>query len=67
MLNATKENSAYQFKENFISYSYTGETMTTDDEDVLVTGTIPKDKIVVTYTLVKVDDEMKEQIDKIRK
>ena len=41
--------------------------MTTDDEDVLVTGTIPKDKIVVTYTLVKVDDEMKEQIDKIRK
>ena len=67
MLNATKENSAYQFKENFISYSYTGETMTTEDEDVLVTGTIPKDKIVVTYTLVKVDDEMKEQIDKIRK
>ena len=55
MLEATKKDSKYQFKENFISYSYTGETMVTEDEDVLVTGTRPKDKIVVTYTLVNLE------------
>lgn len=66
MIEATKKNPYYQFKENFISYSYTGETMVTEDEDVLVTGTIPKDKIVITYTLVEVDDDMKNQIDQIR-
>lgn len=49
----------YQFKENFISYSYTGETMTTEDGDVLVTGANAKDKIVITYTLVDLRKEEK--------
>lgn len=44
----------FQFKENFISYSYTGETMTTEDGDVLITGANSKDKIVITYTLVDI-------------
>lgn len=66
MIEATKVNSGYQFKENFVSYSYTGETMVTEDEDVLVTGTRPKDKIVITYTLVKVNEDLQKQIDKIR-
>lgn len=44
----------YQFKEKFISYSYTGETMETEDGDVLVTGADSKDKIVITYTLVDI-------------
>lgn len=47
----------FQFKENFISYSYTGETMTTEDDDVLVTGANSKDKIVITYTLVDLRKE----------
>lgn len=49
----------YQFKENFISYSYTGETMTTEDGDVLVTGANSKDKIVITYTLVDLRQDEK--------
>ncbi len=39
-----------QFEERFVSYSWSGQTMTTDDGDVLVTGNSPKDKIVITYT-----------------
>ncbi len=57
----------FQFKENFISYSYTGETMTTEDGDVLVTGANSKDKIVITYTLVDIrndNPEAKEEIEK---
>ena len=42
-----------QFKERFISYSYTGQTMTTEDGDELVTGEKSKDKIVIIYTLMK--------------
>lgn len=56
----------YQFKEKFISYSYTGETMTTDDGDVLVTGASAKDKIVITYTLVRLDAENNEKINAIK-
>lgn len=55
MINKTKSDTSLQFKENFVSYSYTGETMTTEDGDVLVTGNESKDKIVITYTLVKVE------------
>lgn len=40
-----------QFKEKFISYSWGGETMSTRDGDVLVTGSKPKDKIVIIYTM----------------
>lgn len=57
MIELTKNDSKYQFKENFVSYSYTGETMTTEDGDVFVTGNESKDKIVITYTLVKLKDE----------
>ncbi len=56
MINNTKENKNLQFKEHFVSYSYTGETMTTEDGDVLVTGNESKDKIVITYTLVEVKE-----------
>lgn len=41
-----------QFKERFINYSYTGQTMTTEDGDELVTGEKSKDKIVIIYTLI---------------
>ena len=40
-----------EFKEKFISYSWGGETMSTRDGDVLVTGSKPKDKIVIIYTM----------------
>lgn len=42
----------YQFKERFISYSYTGQTMVTDDGEELVTGEKSKDKIIIIYTLI---------------
>ena len=41
-----------QFKERFINYSYSGQTMTTEDGDTLVTGEKSKDKIVIIYTLI---------------
>jgi len=41
-----------QFKENFINYSYTGQTLETEDGDVLVTGASAKDKIVIIYTMI---------------
>lgn len=54
-------NDRSQFKETFISYSWDGETLTTDDGDTLVTGNAPKDKIVIIYTRIAnapvVDDE----------
>jgi len=56
----------YQFKENFVSYSYSGETMTTEDGDVLVTGASSKDKIVITYTLVKLDAESNTKVNESR-
>ena len=39
------------FKETFISYIWSGETLTTDDGDTLVTGNAPKDKIVIIYKI----------------
>lgn len=39
------------FKERFISYSFDGATMTTDEGDILVTGNKPQDKIVIIYTI----------------
>lgn len=42
-----------QFRERFINYSYSGETMETDEGDTLVTGAEAKDKIVIIYTMVK--------------
>lgn len=42
-----------KFKEQFVSYSYTGETFVTDEGDELVTGAQDKDKIIITYTLTK--------------
>lgn len=44
------EEQKIHFTEKFINYSYSGETMTTDDGDTLVTGTKDKDKIVIIYT-----------------
>ncbi len=41
------------FEENFISYSYKGETFTNDEGDILITGTQPEDKIVVIYKATK--------------
>ena len=40
-----------QFTERFINYSYTGQTMVTEDGDELITGEKSKDKIVIIYTL----------------
>ena len=45
-------NEKKQFKERFISYSYTGQTMVTDDGEELVTGEKSKDKIIIIYTLI---------------
>lgn len=45
-------NEGKQFKERFISYSYSGQTMITEDGDELVTGEKSKDKIVIIYTLI---------------
>ena len=45
-----------QFKERFICYSYTGQTMTTEGGDQLITGEKSKDKIVIIYTLINNDD-----------
>lgn len=67
MLELTKTNIEYQFKENFISYSYTGETWETEDGDELVTGASSKDKIVITYTLVNIEnDENKSKLELIK-
>lgn len=47
-----KNGKEQQFKERFISYSYTGQTMITEDGEELVTGEKSKDKIVIIYTLI---------------
>lgn len=39
----------FQLSEQFISYSYSGDTMETDEGDVLVTGASSKDKIIIVY------------------
>ncbi len=43
----------FQLSEQFISYSYSGDTMETDDGDVLVTGASSKDKIIIIYKFLK--------------
>ena len=47
------ENIKIQFKERFINYTWSGETITNDDGDILVTGDAPKDKIVIIYTMIE--------------
>ena len=37
------------YTEQFINYSYSGETITTDDGEVLVDGAIAKDKTIIIY------------------
>ena len=39
------------FKEEFINYSYTGQTIETEDGDSLVVGASAKDKTVIVYTM----------------
>ena len=41
-----------QFTERFISYSYSGQTMITEDGDRLTTGEKSKDKVIIIYTLI---------------
>ncbi len=40
------------FKEEFINYSYTGQTLETEDGDSLVVGANAKDKTIIIYTLI---------------
>lgn len=40
-----------KFKERFINYSYSGDTISTEDGDTLVTGASKKDKTVIVYTI----------------
>ena len=49
---ASEANKVY-FKEEFIRYTYTGDTMVNDEGEILVEGAAPKDKIVITYTATK--------------
>ena len=48
---AKKNNINVKFIENFISYSYSGDTFVTNDGDELVSSAA-KDKIVIIYTMV---------------
>jgi len=41
----------FYFTEKFVSYTYTGESIETEEGDTLVTGMKPKDKIVIIYTI----------------
>lgn len=47
------ENEKIYFQEKFIRYTYTGETITNDDGEILVEGAQPKDKIVIIYNAIK--------------
>ena len=40
-----------RFREKFISYSYSGSTVTTDEGETLIEGAKNKDKIVIIYTI----------------
>lgn len=40
-----------QFKEEYINYSYTGQTIETEDGDSLVVGASAKDKTIIIYTM----------------
>lgn len=46
-----RKNTKIQFKERFVNYSYTGQTIETEDGDTLVTGASAKDKTVIIYTM----------------
>lgn len=46
-----------QYRERFISYSYDGQTLETEEGDTLVTGASEKDKIIIIYTMVDDTDE----------
>ena len=46
---ASEDNKVY-FKEEFVRYTYTGETMVNDEGEILVEGAKPEDKIVIIYT-----------------
>lgn len=48
---AIKANPPKQFKEEFINYSYTGQTIETEDGDSLVVGASEKDKTIIIYTM----------------
>lgn len=48
---AAKVDENTKFKERFISYSYSGSTVTTDEGETLVNGAKSKDKIVIIYTI----------------
>lgn len=41
------------FKEEFINYSYTGQTIETEDGETLVTGAKAKDKTIIIYTMLQ--------------
>ena len=49
---ASEENKIY-FQEKFIRYTYTGETITNDDGEILVEGAQPKDKIEIIYNAIE--------------
>ena len=42
----------YAYTEQVVSYSYTGDTVETDDGEVLVEGAASKDKIIIIYTII---------------
>lgn len=46
-----KNNPDIKFKERFISYSYSGSTVTTDEGETLINDAESKDKIVIVYTI----------------
>lgn len=48
---ANKVNDTTKFRERFISYSYSGSTVTTDEGETLIEGAKNKDKIVIIYTI----------------
>lgn len=48
---ASKVNADTRFKERFISYSYSGSTVTTDEGETLIEDAESKDKIVIIYTI----------------
>lgn len=50
---ANKVDDKTKFRERFISYSYSGSTVTTDEGETLIEGAKNKDKIVIIYTILK--------------
>ena len=46
------EHPKYAYTEQVVSYSYTGDTVETDDGEILVEGAASKDKVVIIYTII---------------